>query len=126
MDGHGHRNYAERIMRTLEKLGPEDYEMGIEASMLSATHWINFALHSCGVTPADEDVHHTYFLTGNARRRYGILAKDMLDALEEIEEIRPMYVRGDVPGGDDAADRARSLLAKVRAMALEAKPINGM
>jgi hypothetical protein len=125
MDGQGHRDYAERIMRTLDKLGPNDYEMAIEGSMLSATHWINFALHGCGVTPADEDVHHTYFLTGNSRRRYGILAKDMLDSLEEIEEIRPMYVRGDVAGGADAADHARGLLAKVREMALDAKPISG-
>jgi hypothetical protein len=123
MDGNGHRDFAERIMRTMEKLGPDDYEMTIEASMLSTTHWINFALHGCGVTPADEDVQHTYFLTGNARRRYGILAKDMLDALEEIEEIRPMYVRGDVEGGANAAEFARGLLASVREMALAAKPI---
>ena len=125
MDGNEHRDSAERIMRTMQKLGPDDYEMAIDASMLSAAHWINFALHACAVTPADEDVHHTYFLTGNARRRYAILAKDMLDALEEIEEIRPMYVRGDVEGGPNAADLARRLLASVREKALAANPIAG-
>jgi hypothetical protein len=125
MDGNGHRETAERIMRTMDKLGVDDYEMAIEASMLSAAHWINFALHGCGVTPAEENVDHTYFLIGNQRRRYAILAADMLDALEEIEEIRPMYVRGDVGGGAAAADLARALLADVREKALAAKPIDG-
>jgi hypothetical protein len=122
MDATGHKAYAERIMRTMEKLGPEDYEMVIEGSMLATAHWINFALHTYGVTDGADDVMHTYFLTGNQLKKYGIVAEDMLDALDEIENLRPMYVRGDVPGGDRAAARVRELLRFARRRALTSKP----
>jgi len=123
MEAAKHRESAERIGRTMAKLGAADYEMVIEGAMLAATHWINYALHTARVTPGKEDVQHTYFLTGNQWRRYGIAVEDMLKALDEIENIRPMYVRGDVPGGDVAAARARALLDQVRTQALAAKPI---
>ena len=124
MDTTGHKEYAERIMRTMDKLGEDDYEMVIEASMLATTHWINFALHKYGVTDASDDVMHTYFLTGNQWKKFGIVIEDMLKAIEEIENLRPMYVRGDVPGGGKAAGRARELLNLSRDRARMAKPLN--
>ena len=109
-------------MGTMEKLGPEDYEMVIEGAMLAATHWLNYALHESGVTEAGDDVQHTYFLSGNDWQKYGIVAGEMLRALDEIEKTRPMYVRGDVAGGDKVAARARELLARSKELALAAGP----
>ena len=122
MDTAGHKAFAERIMGTMEKLGPDDHEMTIEGAMLATTHWVNYALHEFGVTEAGNDVQHTYFLTGNDCQRYGIVAGELLKALDEIEKIRPMYVRGDVAGGDKAAARARELVARSKELALAAKP----
>jgi len=122
MDSAGHRKSAERIMGTMEKLGPEDYEMVIEGAMLAATHWLNYTLHESGVTEAGDDVQHTYFLSGNDWQKYGIVAEEALRALDEIEKTRPMYVRGDVAGGDKAAARARELLARSKELALAAGP----
>jgi hypothetical protein len=124
MDATGHRAFAERIMATMEKLGAADHEMVIEGAMLATTHWINHALHVYGVTGDADDVQHTYFLTGNQWKKYGIVVDDMLKALDEIENIRPMYVRGDVPGGDKAAARARELLEFARTRSLAAEPLD--
>lgn len=126
MDSKGHREFAERIMGTLEKLGPEDYEMTIEGAMLAATHWVNYALHEFGVTDADDDVQHTYFLSGNDWQKYGIVAEELLQALDEIEKTRPMYVRGDVAGGEKAATRACELLARSKELALAAEPFSAL
>ncbi len=123
MDSAGHRKFAERIMGTMEKLGPEDHEMTIEGAMLAATHWLNYALHQFGVTEAGDDVQHTYFLSGNDWQRYGIVAEELLRALDEIEKTRPMHVRGDAAGGDKAAGRARELLARSKELALAAGPL---
>jgi hypothetical protein len=123
MDATGHKDSAERIMHTMDKLGADDYEMVIEGAMLATAGWINFALHTYGVTDAADDVMHTYFLTGNQWKKYGIVIEDMLQALEEIENVRPMYVRGDVPGGEKVAARARELAAFARERALAAKPL---
>ncbi len=123
MDSNGHKEFAERIMGTMEKLGAEDYEMTIEGAMLATTHWVNYALHEFGVTEGADDVQHTYFLSGNDWQKYGIVAEELLRALEEIEQVRPMYVRGDVPGGDKAANRARELLDRSKELALAAEPL---
>ncbi len=122
MDSARHRKSAERIMGTMEKLGPEDHEMAIEGAMLAATHWLNYALHEFGVTETGDDVQHTYFLTGNDWQKYGIVAGELLRALDEIERTRPMHVRGDAAGGDKAAARARALLARSKDLALAAGP----
>lgn len=123
MDSKGHKAFAERIMGTMEKLGSDDYEMAIEGAMLAATHWVNYALHEFGVTEAADDVQHTYFLSGNDWQRYGIVAEELLQALEEIEKVRPMFVRGDVAGGDEAAARARELVTRSKELALAAQPL---
>ena len=123
MDAAGHKTLAERIMGTMEKLGADDHEMTIEGAMLATTHWVNYALHQTGVTEAADDLQHTYFLSGNDCQRYGIVAEELIMALDEIEKIRPMYVRGDVAGGDKAAARARELVARAKDLALAAKPL---
>lgn len=118
MKAAAHRARAERIERSADRCGPDDWEMRIEAAMLAGTHWANYALHRGGVTPDDEDIIHTSMLVVNVLRKYAIVESALLDALAEIEEIRPLHVRGDVPGSAAAADRAMSLLSTIRHQAL--------
>ena len=114
-----HRTKAERIERSLTKCGPADYEMKIEAAMLAGTHWLNVVLHRMGVTPAQTDILHTYMLTVNELRKYRVADEALVDALSEIEDIRPGYVRGNLPGGEKAAERTLELLALLRQKARE-------
>lgn len=114
MTPHEHRAKAEKIERSLAKCGPADYEMQIEAAMLAGTHWLNLVLHRMGVTAPQKDVLHTYMLTVNELRKYRVADPEILDALTEIEDIRPPYVRGNLPGGEKAAQRAVALLGVLR------------
>jgi hypothetical protein len=120
MKADAHRARAERIERSAARCGPGDWEMRIEAAMLAGTHWANHALHRRGVTPDDEDIVHTSMLVVNMLRKYAIVEGELLAALTEIEELRPLHVRGDVDGGEAAADRAMALLATIRGLALRA------
>jgi len=110
-----HRALAGRIERSLTRCGPADYEMKIEAAMLAGTHRLNAALHLAGVTRSDADVFHTYLLTVNEYRRLSVAAPTLVAALTEIEDLRPPFVRGNHPGGEQAAERALALLAQLRA-----------
>ena len=114
-----HRERALRIERSQAKCGPEDFEMRIEAAMLASTHWLNFILHRMSITPAGQDVMHTYLLTVNDLRRYRIEAARFVDALTEIEDLRPAFVRGNWPGGEAAAARAMELQGLLRQKADE-------
>jgi len=120
MNSAKHHEIARNIERSLAKCRPEDVEMRIEAAMLAGTHWLNAALHDIGANPPDKDVMHTYMLTINDFRRLSLPDPQPLAMLAEIEDIRPVYVRGDAPGGRQAADRACSLLDRLRAVALQA------
>lgn len=113
MNAQQHRLKAERIERSLSSLGDADREMKIEAAMLAGTHWANYALHRRGVTRDDEDIVHTSMLVVNVLRKYSIAEGELLLALAEIEELRPLHVRGDAPGGDAAAARALQLLEQI-------------
>lgn len=115
-----HKEKALRIERSLGKCGPEDVEIRIEAAMLAGTHWLNLALHAKGVTPEAQDVMHTYMLTVNEYRRLSAADAALIAALTEIEDLRPVNVRGDVAGSAEAADRAAALLAQIRSIALAA------
>ena len=110
MNAEQHRLKAERIERSLQSLGSGDREMRIEAAMLAGTHWANYALHRRHVTIDAEDIVHTSMLLVNMLRKYSIAESGLLEALAEIEELRPQHVRGDAAGGDDAAMRALHLL----------------
>ena len=109
-----HREKALKIERSLAKCGAGDYEMKIEAAMLAGTHWFNLVLHRMGLAAPDKDVLHTYMLTVNELRRFRAADTGLVDALVEIEDIRPAFVRGNAPGGEQAAARALELLAVLR------------
>ena len=106
---------AERIERSLAKCGPADYEMKIEGAMLAGTHWLNAALHACGVTRDGDDIMHSYLLTVNEYRRLCVADESLVAALAAIEDLRPPFVRGNRDGGEAAAQRATALLALLRA-----------
>ena len=120
MDPIKHRDKALKIERSLAKCAPGDVEIRIEAAMLAATHWLNAALHRLGANRPEQDVMHTYMLTVNEFRRLSAANAELMAALAGIEDLRPLFVRGDVPGGVQAADRACALLARIRSIANEA------
>jgi hypothetical protein len=105
---------AGRIERSLAKCDPGDFEMKIEGAMLAGTHWLNAALHRCAITEPENDVFHTYLLTVNEFRRLSVANEALINALAEIEDMRPAFVRGNYPGGQQAAQRALALLAMIR------------
>ena len=108
-----HRQKAERIEHSIAKCTPSDWEIKIEAAMLAGTHWANYVLHRRGVTVDDEDIVHTTMTVVAYLRKYALAEGALLDALAEIEELRPLYVRGDVTGGPEAAGRAIELLTAI-------------
>lgn len=114
MHPHDHDTYAERIERSLGKCTADDHELRIEGAMLAAAHRLNAHLHRLGMTGADEDLVHTYLLTINEYRRLGVADGASMAALAAIEDLRPAYVRGDHPGGAEAAQQALQLLAAIR------------
>ncbi|WP_137918085.1 hypothetical protein [Hydrogenophaga sp. 2FB] len=113
-----HITTARRIENSLQKCGPEDYEIKIEAAMLAGTHWLNVALHRRDVNPVSKDVFHTYLLTINEFRRLSVADAELVNALADIENIRPPFVRGSWAGGEQAAERALALLRSIRNKAL--------
>jgi len=115
-----HKEKALRIERSLAKCVASDYEIRIEAAMLAATHWTNLAYHAMRVTPDNVDILHSYMLTINEFRRLSAANERLIALLAEIEDLRPIYVRGDLPGGAAIADRAVALLAEIRTIALAA------
>jgi len=82
--------------------------------MLAGTHWLNAALHGMAVTKPENDVFHTYLLTVSEFRRLSVADESLINALAEIEDLRPAFVRGNFPGGQDAAQRALELLSLIR------------
>jgi hypothetical protein len=118
MNADAHRAKAEAIERSLARCTTADYETVIEACMLAGTHWFNLALHAAGLLAAEHDAMHAEFLTLGQRRRIGCVLPGALAALDTIESLRTPYVRGDLPGGAEAAQRALDALAELEHAAL--------
>ena len=113
-----HRAKAERIERSLAALTDADWEIRIEAAMLAGTHWANYVLHKVGVSAASEDMVHASMAIVSFLRKYKLAEPALIGQLEEIEELRPLFVRGDVDGGPQAAARALELLRLMRLRAM--------
>src|SRR5262249_8504717 len=109
-----HRARGARIERSLAKCAPEDFEMKIEAAMLAGTPLVKAALHRLAITAPESDVMHTYHLPVSEFRRLSVADESLIKALAEIEDLRPAFVRGNFPGGPQAAQRALELLARLR------------
>jgi len=108
-----HRDKAQRIERSLAKLTDADWEIRIEAAMLAGTHWVNFILHRTGISTAAEDMVHASMTMVSFLRKYKLAEPALIEQLEEIEELRPLFVRGDIDGGVQAANRALELLGAI-------------
>ena len=115
-----HQQKAIRIERSVTKLLDTDWEIKIEAAMLAGTHWVNYILHKTGISPDTEDMVHASMTMVSYLRKYRLAEPHAIEQLEEIEELRPLYVRGDVQDGPQAANRALHLLTLIgdRARAL--------
>ena len=113
MTPENHRDKAQRIERSLAKLQDTDWEIKIEAAMLAGTHWVNYILHKTGLSTCSEDMIHASMTMVSVLRKYKLAEPELIAQLEEIEELRPLYVRGDVEGGDAAAAEAIRLLALI-------------
>jgi hypothetical protein len=109
-----HRCKAESIERSLTRCTYADYEIVIEGAMLAASHWFNILLHHARLTPEERDVIHAEFLTMGERRKVRLASAGALDALDEIERLRTLHVRGDMPGGQHASLRALEFLSQLR------------
>jgi hypothetical protein len=118
-----HREFAERITRSLEKVTTAEYEAVIEACMLAGTHWFNLALHEMEVSAPDHDVLHVEFMVVHERRKAWLVVPTMVEALERIEDMRGLHVRGNAADGDKAAAEAVLCLGVIREAALDAKPL---
>ena len=118
-----HRSKAERIARSLQKCTPADYEAVIEGAMLAGSDWFNYALHAYGLRAPGEDVMHAEFLTKAERLKVALASRELVEALEEIEASRAMFVRGSAAGGEEMARRALQLLNRIRSIALAAAPL---
>lgn len=114
MKARDHRDKALRIERSLGRLTDADYETVIEAAMLAGTHWFNILLHRAALLPETRDAMHAEFLPLGDRRRIAVAMPDALDALDAIEGLRTLHVRGDMPGGEAAAATARECLTRLR------------
>ena len=86
--------------------------------MLAGTHWFNIVLHQTSLMPVERDAMHAEFMTVGERRKVLATVPDALHALDEIERLRTPYVRGDMPGGERAAQIALDSLARLRHMAM--------
>jgi hypothetical protein len=115
-----HRLKAGRIERSLARLSVADHEIVIEACMLAGTHWLNLLLHRHGILPTERDAMHAEFMTMAERRKATVHSRAAIEALDAIESMRTTHVRGDLPGGEDAARRALACLAVLREQANDA------
>ena len=109
---------AQSIERSLARCTAADYETVIEAAMLAGTHWFNILLHRTNVLSAEHDAMHAEFLSAHDRRKAERTVPDALRALDDIERLRTPHVRGNMPGGEQAAARAFACLARLRDQAL--------
>lgn len=119
MKAEAHRSKALRIERSLARLADRDYEAVIEAAMLAGTHWFNILLHRAQLLPETRDAMHAEFLPLGERRRVAAALPDVLAALDTIESLRTLHVRGDMAGGEGAAQTARACLERLRRAATE-------
>jgi len=91
--------------------------------MLAGTHWFNYALHAYGLRAPEQDVMHAEFLTKAERAKLVLVSQELVEALEEVEASRAMFVRGSAAGGEEMGRRALELLNRIRSIALAAAPL---
>jgi hypothetical protein len=122
MQPEAHAAKARKIENLVALLRPSDYEMRIDGCMLAANHYGNLVLHVLGIRAPEDDIIHSEFLLAMDLTRLRVMAPEVLESLEGIEDLRAPYVRGGAPGGEEAGGKAIELLARCRKAALSVKP----
>jgi hypothetical protein len=97
MDVRQHLERAARLLVSTRKLQPhEHFAAVVEGYMHACTHLLNALLHEEAITSADDDVVHTNMpyiaITGAGLAR----VREAMAALRVIEDMRILYVRGNV------------------------------
>jgi hypothetical protein len=111
-----HINRSERIERSASKFSrDDDYEMFVEACMLSGTHLLNAVLHQSGVTPDHHDLLHSDKPPLAAPVPAEIA--QMMRGLKQIEDLRTGYLRGNKPWQASDGDLCGRNMANIRATA---------
>ena len=118
-----HHNKAQKIFNAMRHFTVSEYEAIIEGCMLAGTHWFNAALHDFGLREDNEDILHAEYLHNGDRTGINLVAPEMLEALDEIETFRALYVRGNVNDGPQAATKALKNLEVIKRSAESAIPI---
>lgn len=113
-----HRIKANAIEHSLHaRCTAADYETVIEGAMLAGTHWFNVLLHQAGILPLERDAMHAEFLSAGERRLVSVVVPGALQALDAIENLRTLHVRGDMPNGEEAARHSLQQLSYLRRLA---------
>lgn len=110
-----HQKKIERFEGTIAKLNhKEDSETLIEDYMLTASHFINAAMHKLGTLREDKDIKHNQ-LFGLLKRENLLKDKseEVSSLIQEIEQLRPSYVYGRGENGD-AAKKAEGAFNKIK------------
>jgi hypothetical protein len=119
-----HIDKAKKITRAMRHFTTSEYEAVIEGCMLAGTHWFNVALHKFGINGPTKDVMHAEYIHNGDRVRINLLLPKALTALDEIEQFRALYVRGNVRNGARVARRALKNLDVIKKAAQGARTIN--
>ena len=122
MQPEAHAAKARKIENLVALLRPSDYEMRIDGCMLAANHYTNLVLHVLGIRAPADDIVHSEFLLAMDLTRLRVMAPEVLETLEGIEDLRAPYVRGGAPEGEEAGGRALGLLARCGKAALSVRP----
>ena len=110
-----HMEKAERMLKSISKLNPEeDYELIIEAYLLTAAHFINAAMHKIGTLPEDRDIKHNK-LEGFLKKENALKtkSKEASDLILSLENLRPSHVYGRGKNGE-TEKKAREAFEKIK------------
>lgn len=124
MTPEAHIAKAERMIRTIDKCKDSDAEIIVEGAMLSINHCVNAALHILGLKDIKSDIIHSDYMSVAEMTRLRILAGDLLDCLERVEEMRAPYVRGCAPNKEAAARQAREDCRSAVTIVTALKPLD--
>jgi hypothetical protein len=121
-----HAAKAKRIIAAMSKLTASDYEMVIEAAMLAGSQWFNAALHRLGLTAFHDDVMHAEYLSTAMRVKVSLMAPGLVEELEQIEQCRARYVRGNAERGEVVAKACVERLRRLEEIVGTACPVPGL
>lgn len=110
-----HLGKAKRLEATLKKLNyDDDYETMIEDYLLTASHYLNAAMHKLQTIAQDRDIKHNQ-LSGTIKREksLGAMSEDASQYILQLEQLRPSHVYGKGENGN-TAKKAEELFNSIK------------